>query len=309
MEWTESLNVDKIDDTKYSLRHSLGDDPSSDDGVSDLVQSIARHGLLQPVGVVPKDKPDSRGRIYDLVFGHRRLAAHRLLGLAAIRAHVLMRPSDAVVLDIALSENDRRRQLTPVERAEAEARLKKAYESEGKIAHKEGGREGGGVKNRGKKSYGELREQETGGTATARTFENLVALGNAPRITKDAVDERLVSVAGGYTLARFDEQTQEATVHKLRDLGHRDANPKTVHDAAAIAAKELGLRSVHRGTDFIVTEERQQTIDLIEKLKAENEYLRAFIAGVAGRTVADDNKSSLAAIVRAARSLLSGLEV
>jgi len=76
-----------------------------------LADSIAAEGLHQPIGI---RGPSPAGR-YVVVYGHRRLLAHRLLQWRTIDAKVL--PWDTDPLLARASENFNREQLNPVEEA------------------------------------------------------------------------------------------------------------------------------------------------------------------------------------------------
>jgi ParB family chromosome partitioning protein len=82
------------------------------DDIDELADSIRAHGLLQPIVV---------GRVdagYELVAGHRRLAAVQQLGWARVPAIVRdEEPDDAYIL--MLVENLQREDLTPKEEAAA----------------------------------------------------------------------------------------------------------------------------------------------------------------------------------------------
>ncbi len=91
-----------------------------------LAASIKRDGLLQPVVVRKRDS------VYELVAGERRLRACRSLGWSSIPATVL-ELTDADMLQVALAENILRRDLNPIERAHAFARL----HTEFKVSHEE----------------------------------------------------------------------------------------------------------------------------------------------------------------------------
>lgn len=81
-----------------------------------LANSIRRDGLLQPV-VVRK-----REHGYELIAGERRMRACRAIGWSTIPASVI-ELSDADMLHVALAENILRRDLNPIERAHAFAKL------------------------------------------------------------------------------------------------------------------------------------------------------------------------------------------
>lgn len=84
--------------------------------LEELAQSIAEHGLLQPVVVRPY-----RG-LFQLVAGERRFRAAKIAGLTSIPA-IVMELTDRQVAEIALVENLQREDLNPIEEAEAYKKL------------------------------------------------------------------------------------------------------------------------------------------------------------------------------------------
>lgn len=106
------IPVDLIDVSPSNPRSDVGD-------VSELAASITSLGVLQPVVV----RVAAEGR-YELVFGHRRLAAAKLAGLKAIPADV--RDFTPVqVREAQLVENVQRDGITALEEADAYAELQK----------------------------------------------------------------------------------------------------------------------------------------------------------------------------------------
>lgn len=89
-------------------------------GLQELADSIAQHGLLQPITVRrdPKDKEK-----YVVIAGERRFRAHALLERPLIPAVITTGNAD----EIALIENLQREDLMPLEEAEALERLQKRY--------------------------------------------------------------------------------------------------------------------------------------------------------------------------------------
>ena len=85
-------------------------------GLEELADSIARHGVLQPLTVRRTDLG------YELVAGERRLRASRLAGLRQVPCIVLDINSQQSSL-LALVENLQRRDLDYIEEAEGLARL------------------------------------------------------------------------------------------------------------------------------------------------------------------------------------------
>ncbi len=90
------------------------------EGLRELADSIAQHGLLQPLTV------RQAGGIYELVAGERRLRAARLAGLTELPCLLLRLDGQQSSL-AALVENLQRQDLTCWEEAEGIARLIRVY--------------------------------------------------------------------------------------------------------------------------------------------------------------------------------------
>jgi ParB family chromosome partitioning protein len=88
-----------------------------DKGIKELADSIREKGILQPLLVKRQD-----GR-YQLIAGERRLKAAQLAGLAEVPAIVMNQMTDSESFQLALIENIQREDLTPLEEAEAYAKL------------------------------------------------------------------------------------------------------------------------------------------------------------------------------------------
>jgi ParB family chromosome partitioning protein len=99
------LNPEDIHPNDLQPRHFF-----SEEEMQGLIESIKKHGILQPVIV----KPLAHG--YMLIAGERRWRAARHLGLKEMPA--IVRHSDgADTLEIALIENIQREDLNPIEKA------------------------------------------------------------------------------------------------------------------------------------------------------------------------------------------------
>jgi len=119
------IPLEQLDDSPFQLRHDIDQDE-----LDELVQSIREHGLLNPVLVrsVTKD--------YEIISGHRRVAAYRRLSFAAntdaehkkwdsIPARVLPSVSDDQVLLLGMAENMFRADISPMDAAQGLATLEK----------------------------------------------------------------------------------------------------------------------------------------------------------------------------------------
>ena len=85
--------------------------------LAELSESIRQQGVLQPIGVRPIE--DNR---FEIVFGERRYRASLMAGLEDIPA-VVMEISDEVAEEMAVTENLQRKDVTPIEEANAYQKL------------------------------------------------------------------------------------------------------------------------------------------------------------------------------------------
>jgi hypothetical protein len=111
---TDLISIECIDDNPFQSRQSY-----DEAAILELATDIAERGLLQPVVA----RPEPGGRC-QLAFGHRRLRAFRLLheqgaqGYNAIPCEVRTISTEQMAL-YAWSENAQRKDLTPIEEAQA----------------------------------------------------------------------------------------------------------------------------------------------------------------------------------------------
>ena len=121
------------------------DQPRQDfnqEGLKELSQSIRKYGVLQPLLVAKMEEEGPRGRnvYYQLIAGERRLKASKIAGLPNVP--VVIRDdfkTKGVRLEVALVENVQRKDLNPIEEAEAYERLAKEFSlTQQEIAQKVG---------------------------------------------------------------------------------------------------------------------------------------------------------------------------
>jgi len=110
----EDLNMEKID-VKEGIRQIIDKKP-----LDELVASIKKYGILQPLVV----EPGEEGR-YNLQIGKRRMATARIAGLEKVLAMILDRKlGDEGSLAMRLVENIHRGDLDPIDEAEAYFKLR-----------------------------------------------------------------------------------------------------------------------------------------------------------------------------------------
>ena len=112
----DTVDIDLVVPNPHQPRHHF--DEAS---LQELAESIAEHGLLQPL-VVTRVPSDLGPATYQLIAGERRLQAARRAGITRVPV-VLKEASDAQLLEMALVENIQREDLNPIEEAVAFKRL------------------------------------------------------------------------------------------------------------------------------------------------------------------------------------------
>jgi ParB family transcriptional regulator, chromosome partitioning protein len=116
---TSHVHISRLREHPANIREDLGD-------LTELAASITAQGILQPLVVQPvADEPGA----YEVIAGHRRLAAARLTRLQQIPITVRQprpggSPPAAAAVEMMLVENCMRRDLNAVEKAEAMGALR-----------------------------------------------------------------------------------------------------------------------------------------------------------------------------------------
>lgn len=100
------LNIHDLEPNRTQPRQSF-----DDEAMTELADSIAQHGVLQPILV----RPLLSGG-YQIVAGERRWRASRMAGLTTVPA-VIRDLTDSEVMQLALIENLQREDLKPLEEA------------------------------------------------------------------------------------------------------------------------------------------------------------------------------------------------
>jgi len=105
------VSLDSITPSPLQPRKDFGAD-----ALSELVESIRQHGIIQPLIVRTID-----GR-HELIAGERRWRAAQEAGLGEVPV-IIRSASDRDVLELSLIENLQRADLNPIEEAQGYARL------------------------------------------------------------------------------------------------------------------------------------------------------------------------------------------
>lgn len=121
------LPITRVQPHPGNVRQDLGD-------LSEMAASIRAHGILQPIAVEPH--PRLAGH-WQVVAGHRRLAAAKLAGLTSVPV-AIRKAGGAQPEELMLIENLHRADLNPMDKAEAMGALKAKGYSAVRIAKSTG---------------------------------------------------------------------------------------------------------------------------------------------------------------------------
>lgn len=180
--------------------------------LTELIDSIRRQGVLQPVLARPLDQDR-----YELVFGHRRFRAAREAGLTALPAMV-REMTDLEVLEAQLVENCQRADIHPLEEAEGYRRL-----------HEEHGY-----------SVDDIAAKV--GKSKAAVYARLKLCSLAPAARKAFLEERL-SPSVALLVARIpDPKLQAEATRELTDGVPKYRAPRSVRAAEAFLQDTYMLR-------------------------------------------------------------------
>ena len=102
-----TLKISEIEPNREQPRKDF-----DEKALSELAESISKHGLLQPLLV----RPLTLGG-YQIVAGERRYRACRMAGITEVPV-IIRELSDTETMEIALIENLQREDLTPLEEAQ-----------------------------------------------------------------------------------------------------------------------------------------------------------------------------------------------
>ncbi len=106
-------DIEKIIPNQFQPRNHF-----DDESLQELADSIDKKGIIQPLVVTS----NGDGK-YGLIAGERRLRASKLLGLKTVPVVIRKVSGDDELLELALIENVQRKDLNPIEEAEAYEKL------------------------------------------------------------------------------------------------------------------------------------------------------------------------------------------
>lgn len=227
-------------------------------GLEELADSINEKGIIQPL-VVTKNIDGSFG----LIAGERRLRASKLVGLGKVPVVIREVTGDDELLELALIENVQRKDLNPIEEAEAYEKLIKIFSYTQEQAAEKVGKKRSTVTNRLrllqlpdfiKNDISEGRLSEGHSRAILRLSGDDTAMKNA----RDQIFSKGLSV----------RQAEKLTSRMKQERKKESATPKTVENTTLPESFSQSL--INR-----VTNKLQSKVNLVQngsRGKLEIEY-------------------------------------
>lgn len=193
--------------------------------LEDLVASIKKHGILQPITVTEKDDGG-----YELIAGERRLRASQIAGFATVPA-LVRSATKQEKLELALIENLQRQNLNPVEEAFAYKRLIE--------------------------EFGLTQEEVAEQVGKARsTVANMVRLLDLPEVIQKAlIDGKLSPGKAKALLSLKDEKEQKQVFKSMMGEG---VTVRDVEKTVAAKGPQSRKGSVRRDPNLIASEQLLQ---------------------------------------------------
>lgn len=210
----------------------------SEEALQDLAESIAQHGVLQPLLV----RPLLDGG-YQLVAGERRWRAARIAGLTEVPA-VIREMSDHEMAELALVENLQREDLTPLEEAEGYQLLIDTYGMTQEEVAKAVGKSRPAVTN-ALRLLGlpeEVRDMVSAGILTAGHARTLLAFENEEEIIEAAKQ----AAERGMTVRNLEAMAKRAAAPKKEKP--RSQRSRYFEEAELALKEQLGRRVTVTGT-------------------------------------------------------------
>lgn len=117
------VDINKIHANPYQPRKEF-----NDEALNSLAESIKKYGVLQPIIVTRIEKKTETGTTteYQIIAGERRFRASKIVGLKQIPV-IIKERNNQEKLEIALIENVQRKNLNPIDKAEALNQLKEEF--------------------------------------------------------------------------------------------------------------------------------------------------------------------------------------
>ena len=236
------------------------------DALADLADSIAQHGIIQPLTV-----RRLQSGYYQIIAGERRWRAARMAGLTEVPA-VVIEADDRKAMELAMIENLQREDLNPMEEAEGYQVLMEQYGMTQEETAQRVGKSRPAVANalRLLKLCGDVRKLVEDGKLSGGHGRALVTLSD-----KQQKEAAAAIVKGDLSVRQTELLVKKLTTEKKE----KNAKKEGEVDYAAEAAKELttrlgrpckivtGRKKGHIELEYYGVDDLNELLDALHKLK------------------------------------------
>ena len=259
------IEIEKIKPNPYQPRKDF-----NNEALESLGESIKKYGMLQPIIVNKIEKKSERGISYEyqIVAGERRWRAAQIIGLKQIPV-IIREQSNREKLEIALTENVQRKNLNPIDRAEAFDRLRVEFGLLEKEIAKMAGTSREAIAN-------SLRILSLPFEAKKALKENSISEGHA-RALLGSRDVKLIKelleevIANGYSVRETERRVKERNAGAGAKRGFVKRIPQMVSEFLERKVRQI------LNSENIKIEKRKDSIQLTMNFKSEeeiNEWLK-----------------------------------
>ncbi len=238
--------------------------------LQDLSQSIATHGVIQPI--VVKSSGDG---FYKIIAGERRFRAAKMAGLSEIPA-IVRELDDKAAAEVAIIENIQRENLDPVEEASAYKTLMEVYGLTQEELAERIGKSRSSIANM-------LRLLELPEELLVMLKNGDITTGHAKVLLGVKYKSDLIELAEKIVKYKMSVRETEAAVKKL-NASHEETVSEVVTDRQAYE-KALDLRLLERmGRRVKVSYGKKKTVELTY---TDNDDLESLLKAIAGDDIFD----------------------
>lgn len=192
------------------------------EALSQLAESIATHGLIQPIIV----RSTGSGEYYEIIAGERRWRASKLAGLSEVPV-IIMELDDQKAAQIAIIENVQREDLNAIEEAMAYRSLIDDYGMTQEDLSKQIGKSRPAVANA-------LRLLELPDEVMALVREGSLSAGHARTLLGLKNPTRIIGAANTVVAKHLSVRETEALVKKLNRIEKSLFEPKDTEDTTPL---------------------------------------------------------------------------
>ncbi len=205
------------------------------EALSQLAESIATHGLIQPIVV----RSTGSGEFYEIIAGERRWRASKMAGLTEVPV-IIMELDDQKAAQIAIIENVQREDLNAIEEAAAYRSLIEDYGMTQEELSRQIGKSRPAVANI-------LRLLELPDEVMALVREGALSAGHARTLLGLKNPTRIIGAANTVVAKNLSVRETEALVKKLNRIEKEINEPKPVSDEPIVDySKELARKMTEK---------------------------------------------------------------